>query len=73
MRSFGYPQFPAHKKIHDKLRADVKSLHECLLAGERGIAYKIMDFLKDCLVTHIQQEDKKYGEYIARKRGVGAF
>jgi len=63
-----YPEYAAHKQIHDDLR---KKLGELIHEYEQGRAVPaaIMSFLSDWLVTHIMKVDKKYGEF-CQKKGV---
>jgi hemerythrin len=61
-----YPDFAAHKQIHDDLR---KKLGETIVEFEQGRAVPaaIMNFLSDWLLGHIMKVDKKYGEFMNKK------
>lgn len=66
MQKHNYPDYPAHKQIHDDLR---KKVGEVIVAFEQGRAVpaEIMAFLSDWLINHIMKVDKKYGEYFSKK------
>jgi len=68
LQKHNYPDFAAHKKIHDDLR---KTVGEVIVEFEQGKAVPaaIMAFLSDWLINHIMKEDRKYGEY-CRKKGI---
>jgi hemerythrin-like metal-binding protein len=66
MQQHSYPDFTAHKKIHDDLR---KQVGEVIEEFERGtvVPAAIMSFLSDWLINHIMKEDKKYGSFFNKK------
>jgi hemerythrin len=61
-----YPDFAAHKQIHDDLR---KKLGEVLNEYHAGriVPAEIMNFLSDWLINHIMKVDKKYGVFVNKK------
>jgi hemerythrin len=69
MSGHGYPDYAAHKQIHEKMTAKVKSLLQDVDSGKVQTSVSVAAFLKDWLTKHIQQTDKKYGPYL---KGQGA-
>ena len=69
LQANAYPELAKHKAIHADLVKQVLDLQKKFQAGEAGglLTMKVMSFLKDWLVTHIQGEDKKYGVYLNTK------
>jgi hemerythrin len=69
MQANGYPDLAKHKTIHADLVKQVLDLQKKFQTGEAGgvLTMKVLSFLKDWLVTHIQGEDKKYGVYLNTK------
>lgn len=64
MRDRGYPTLTAHKALHDELTAKVKELNTKVQNGLLVPSVSLGNFLKDWLLKHIAQEDKKYGQFI---------
>ncbi len=64
MREHGYPHLIDHERLHDQLTAKVVELNEKIQSGKMVPSVSLGTFLKDWLVTHIVEEDKKYGQYI---------
>ena len=59
---FGYEDAQEHKDIHAKLVKEVLAFQKKLAAGETTLSSDLMEFLKEWLMDHIMQEDKKYIE-----------
>jgi hemerythrin len=62
-----YPDFGAHKKLHQEFVTKVmafKSDHE---AGKLALSIPLMTFLMDWLKTHIKEVDKKYSPWLNGK------
>jgi methyl-accepting chemotaxis protein len=68
MQQHNYPDYPAHKQIHEEL---LKQVGATIVDFENGRAVPaaIMAFLSDWLLNHIMKVDKKYGEF-ALKKGI---
>jgi len=58
MKKHHYPDFAAHKKIHDEFVAKVAEFAEKLKSGARLAPADIYKFLKDWLITHIEKQDR---------------
>ena len=59
-----YPEYEAHKAVHDALAAKVVELDEKLAAGEHMLSMEVMTFLKDWLTHHIMGMDKQYSPFM---------
>jgi len=63
MVQYRYPEYKAHKELHDEFIKTVtefrkKHDHKLLQAGQ------LLNILKDWLVNHINNVDKKYGPFL---------
>jgi|GEM_PF-227304 len=63
MRSANYPHLAGHQRLHTDLLNQVGALHEKFKCGKK-INMKLMKFLKDWLINHIQKSDKQYSPYL---------
>ena len=70
MRKNGYPDFDAHKKLHDQFVAQAKSYREKIQKGERLTPADVFRFLKDWLINHIEKKDRDGYAPFLRDRGV---
>jgi methyl-accepting chemotaxis protein len=66
MQQHAYPNYAAHKQIHDDLRKQVSEVIVEFEAG-RAVPAAIMSFLSDWLINHIMKVDKEYGGYFNKK------
>ena len=66
---YHYPAFEEHKKEHDAFIDKVLHLEKRLEEKKIILTTDITDFLKDWVITHIMDEDQKYGEFL-RSNGV---
>lgn len=64
MQGHAYPGFPKHKKIHEDLIQQVTDLVSKFDSGETVLTLKVMDFLQDWLVKHIQGEDHRMALFL---------
>ena len=67
MQTNGYPDFAAHKQLHDALTKQVIATEQAFKAGKAPSAVELGKFLKDWLINHIQGTDKKYGPFLNEK------
>lgn len=58
MKRIQYPRFLAHKLEHDKLIKEVSELQSSFQSGRAMLTIKVSKFLRDWLLTHIQQTDQ---------------
>ena len=66
MAAHGYPQLASHKLVHEQFAAKALELNAKAQAGKMVTSVGVSGLLKDWLVKHIQQEDRKYGQHICR-------
>jgi len=70
----GYPEYSAHKKIHDDFKATVKDLTNTLI--EKGPVKELIDTavktVGDWLITHIKVNDIKMAAFLKSKGATGA-
>ena len=65
MKKYNYPDFAAHKKLHDEFVAKVADFTGKLKAGDRLPPADIYRFLNSWLIGHIEKQDRDgYGPYI---------
>lgn len=67
MQETAFPDYEAHKKMHDDLVATVSDLVEKFKAGEAEITHDTTAFVRDWLYNHIPNTDKQYGPYLNEK------
>ena len=67
MRKHGYPEYEAHKTIHQALTREVREFQRKFQSGEPDMTDELMDFLKKWLVDHIMVIDKKYSTFLNKK------
>lgn len=59
-----YPDFTKHKNEHDKFTANVNEFNKKLVEGDFKVTVQTYSFLKDWLLNHILNSDKKFGTYV---------
>ena len=67
MKLYRYPDYEAHKAVHDKLAAHVQHLYQQFQDGTIGSPIQITNFLKDWLGKHILGTDQKYAPFLKAK------
>ncbi len=66
MRVSGFPELGAHKQNHDDLLGQVRALQEKLAAGQAEITFELLYFLKQWLIHHVNEADKRFGNYFVQ-------
>ncbi len=67
MLAKGYPDYLAHKAIHDELLAQVDDFDRRYREGETAVVEDILPFLLgDWLMNHITVMDQQYAPYLER-------
>jgi len=69
MRKIGYPELPAHEKLHEVFRREVQKLHGSVCEGDVKRFAQELSFCWGWIYTHIAKADKKYGKW-AKEKGV---
>ena len=64
---YGYPEKETHKNIHNKLTQQVLNYQNDYNEGKSVITIEVMNFLKNWLIDHITNTDKKYTEFFNSK------
>jgi len=67
MQETGFPNYEAHKKMHDDLVEQVAAIQTKFNNGEAEITSDITAFVRDWLYQHIPNIDKQYGPYLNEK------
>lgn len=66
---FKYKKASEHKKYHDSFLEKIIDMKTDMEIMDTSVTYRIMSFLRNWLIHHIQIEDKKYVECF-KKHGV---
>jgi hemerythrin len=65
---WAYPAASDHIASHTKLRQQVFEYRKQIMEKDSAIlAQELSHFLRDWLIQHIMVEDRKYGDFLARK------
>jgi len=67
MQKYGFPGLAQHKVLHKDLISKVVEIQGKIKSGQASIGIELLQFLKDWLMNHIGEQDKKYGEFISAK------
>jgi hemerythrin-like metal-binding protein len=68
MQAVDYPGFQEHIAEHSRLKAEAVKLQGIISANFPEGTAEFYRFLRDWLVEHIQECDKKYGAYLKDKK-----
>ncbi|HRC57686.1 MAG TPA: bacteriohemerythrin [Kofleriaceae bacterium] len=63
----GYPEFPEHKRAHDKLVAQVGQLNNEVQVGKASVTVDLFKFLRSWLNNHIRGTDRRYSSFLNGK------
>lgn len=63
MKNYKYPEYQYHKEEHQNFSAKTLAYRKTILNSDSKTANEILDYLKNCLVKHFQEADKKSTEY----------
>lgn len=66
MRSISYPYIDEQIRMHTMFVEKIKEFESEFKKGETLLSVKIIDFLKDWLISHIMKIDKKYESYFKK-------
>ena len=67
MRVLHYPEYEAHKQEHDRLMTQLNELRQKWQAGKGTVGFELAQLLKEWLVRHILDIDKRYtAHFLAR-------
>ncbi|MBK7141932.1 MAG: bacteriohemerythrin [bacterium] len=63
MQSINYPDYAAHKNVHNNITAKVKEMAAKAAGGSVAVQTELLRFLRDWLIDHIQNTDRKYAQH----------
>lgn len=69
MARTGYDQEQAHRGLHQQFRSTVRRFALRLEGAPHSVALELLGYLRDWLVHHIGQEDRRLGAFL-RDRGL---
>lgn len=72
MRLTHYPGFEIHKQQHEELLAQVQALQHKLDIENTTITFELLHFLKNWLIQHINESDKRFGAHF-QEIGLGQY
>ncbi len=64
MQQAGYPDYLAHKALHDALLAKVVGMRDAAAGSDSDMGMTLLEFLNDWLVKHILESDKAIGRFL---------
>ncbi|WP_207063920.1 bacteriohemerythrin [Motiliproteus sp. SC1-56] len=70
MRAVAYPDYAAHKRLHDQLIDEVWAMYIRCSHDQEGMEVELLTFLNDWLVNHILVRDRELGRFL-RENGHG--
>jgi hemerythrin-like metal-binding protein len=65
MAEVNFPNLEEHKAEHTRLKQEAQTFHARINSSFPEGATKLYHFLRDWLITHIQDCDKKYGQALS--------
>lgn len=66
MRVLHYPGLEIHKKQHEDLIVQIHELQRKLDEEDATITFELLHFLKMWLIQHINESDKRFGDFFAK-------
>ena len=66
-QQYAYPDYAAHKTIHDALTSQAVDLQQQFRDGSATISFDLLDFLHGWLVEHTTGLDKEMGPFLNGK------
>ncbi len=64
MRTYNYPEYQSHKKIHDELTAKVASWVRDFERPSTVLTIEVSRFLTSWLINHIRERDQKMIKFL---------
>ena len=69
MAAVNYPELEEHKAEHAKLKEEALNFQSRITESFPDGARELYHFLRNWLLNHIQDSDKKYGPYLNESEG----
>lgn len=67
MKKHGYPGLESHLKEHEKMKNKIREFQGQVDGESTEVSKKVLRYLQDWLINHIQITDKKYTEFLNSK------
>jgi hemerythrin len=67
MRTNAYPGFAAHRAEHEGLTERVLEFRRQFREGKVALTVEMLQFLKEWLVRHIGQSDRRFGRWLRER------
>lgn len=67
MRRYLYPGLDEQIRQHDSFRNTINDINAMVGEGVTGMGMPLLQMMREWLVTHIQEVDKKYGDFFKEK------
>lgn len=67
MRVTHYPGFEIHKQQHEDLIKQISELQRKLDEENASISFELLHFLKNWLIQHINESDKRFGKFFTEQ------
>lgn len=64
MQEYQFPAFADHKAKHKDFCIKVLKIEKDLQSGKNVLSMEILNFLTEWLITHINETDKKMGDFL---------
>lgn len=64
MDKYKYPEIVEHKQAHILLKNRIIDFQQQVSSGETGLSPELMSFLREWLLEHIVETDKKFGSFL---------
>ncbi len=64
LQQAGFPNLGAHKKQHAELERQVIAFQQRILTENESVRVEFYSFLREWLIKHILEEDKKYTKFL---------
>lgn len=68
MAAAGYPELEAHRDQHEHLMARARDMEMRVEIDDPAVAVDLTHFLYRWLVDHIENSDRKFGEFVLARR-----
>ncbi len=65
-----YPDAEVHKKQHAEFISKVQEFYSGFTSGKVTLTVQVFNFLRDWVVRHIAESDKKYGPFLREKGAI---
>lgn len=66
LAKYRYPEARSHISEHRDFRRQIEGFQAKLAKGGIGVSTQLMAFLRDWLLSHIKEKDKRYASFIER-------